>query len=132
MFTSILGEPTRSVRGAPIIISLSLGRFHHVLHTSLWILSTGSSIASAALLELSTMFAKQDNRLIFSYDADKLWIEPWGKNALRIRATQLNQMPSENWALERSSGPSAVIEIGEKASSLSNGELRPWLQPRAN
>ncbi|KAG9518478.1 glycoside hydrolase family 31 protein, partial [Aureobasidium melanogenum] len=70
------------------------------------------------------MFAKQDNRLIFSYDADKLWIEPWGKNALRIRATQLNQMPSENWALEGSSGPSAVIEIGEKASSLSNGDIK--------
>lgn len=70
------------------------------------------------------MFAKQDNRLIFSYDADKLWIEPWGKNALRIRATQLNQMPSENWALEGSSGPSAVIEIGEKSSSLTNGEIK--------
>ncbi|KAH0407745.1 hypothetical protein KCU90_g22651, partial [Aureobasidium melanogenum] len=53
------------------------------------------------------MFAKQDGRLIFSYDADKLWIEPWGKNALRIRATQLNHMPSENWALEGSPGPSA-------------------------
>jgi alpha-D-xyloside xylohydrolase len=70
------------------------------------------------------MFAKQDNRLVFSYDADKLWIEPWGKNALRIRATQLNQMPSENWALEESSGHDAVVEIGEKSSSLTNGEIK--------
>ncbi|THZ10896.1 hypothetical protein D6C95_00234 [Aureobasidium pullulans] len=70
------------------------------------------------------MFAKQDNRLIFSYDADKLWIEPWGKNALRIRATQLNQMPPENWALDEVSGSSALVEIGEKSSSLANGEIK--------
>ncbi|KAH0370648.1 hypothetical protein KCU84_g4472, partial [Aureobasidium melanogenum] len=70
------------------------------------------------------MFAKQDGRLIFSYDADKLWIEPWGKNALRIRATQLNHMPLENWALEESPGPSAVIQIGENSSSLTNGEIK--------
>ena len=70
------------------------------------------------------MFAKQDNRLIFSYDADKLWIEPWGKNALRIRATQLNQIPPENWALEEVSSSDAVIEISETSSSLTNGEIK--------
>lgn len=83
-----------------------------------------SSIASPDSVKQLTMFAKQENRLVFSYDADKLWVEPWGKNALRIRATQLNKMPSENWALEGSSGPDAQIEIGEKSSSLTNGEIK--------
>ena len=39
------------------------------------------------------------NKIIFHYDAETLWIEPWGKNGLRIRATKNNQMPEENWAL---------------------------------
>lgn len=38
-------------------------------------------------------------RLIFHYDAEELWIEPWGKNSLRIRATRNSHMPEEDWAL---------------------------------
>ena len=43
------------------------------------------------------MFTKQDHRLIFTYDAEKLWIEPWGENALRVRATKMPEMPAEDW-----------------------------------
>ena len=39
------------------------------------------------------MFRKENDKLIYHYDAEKLWIEPWGENALRIRATKDNIMP---------------------------------------
>jgi alpha-D-xyloside xylohydrolase len=31
-------------------------------------------------------FCVEGNRLIFGYDGEKLWVEPWGENSLRVRA----------------------------------------------
>ena len=45
------------------------------------------------------MLQIKDNKIIYHYDAEELWIEPWGKNSLRIRATKNSRMPEENWAL---------------------------------
>ncbi len=45
------------------------------------------------------MLEIRENKLVFHYDAEEVWIEPWGKNALRIRATKERQMPEEDWAL---------------------------------
>lgn len=43
---------------------------------------------------------KQDgNKLIYHFDAEELWIEPWGANALRVRATKMNRMPETEYAL---------------------------------
>ncbi len=39
------------------------------------------------------------NRLVREYDLEKLWIEPWGKNGLRVRATKHFQMEDQDWAL---------------------------------
>ncbi|KAF3914436.1 Alpha-glucosidase [Arthrobotrys entomopaga] len=46
------------------------------------------------------MFIKEQDRLVFRYDAEQLWVEPWGRNALRVRATQQNEMPLKDWALQ--------------------------------
>ncbi|KAL2161857.1 hypothetical protein VTH06DRAFT_7641 [Thermothelomyces fergusii] len=72
------------------------------------------------------MFSKQGNRLVYSYDAEKLWIEPWGANALRIRATQLSEMPSEDWALLPPPPEASPPEIAISADSatLTNGRIR--------
>lgn len=32
------------------------------------------------------MLKIEDGKLKFHYDAEELWIEPWGQNSLRIRA----------------------------------------------
>lgn len=74
------------------------------------------------------MFSQSANRLIYRYDAETLWIEPWGPNALRIRATKLNTMPSENWALEipLPSNISSTISISSdgKEASITNGNIK--------
>ena len=47
------------------------------------------------------MFRQEGNRIIFHYDAEELWVEPWGEDAVRVRATKQAIMPEKNWALIR-------------------------------
>ena len=70
------------------------------------------------------MFQKNENRLIYTYDAEKLWLEPWGENALRIRATKLAEMPAEDWALtEAVPLCPADIRIEDGTASIRNGSI---------
>ena len=73
------------------------------------------------------MFWKENNKLIFRYDAEELWIEPWGENALRIRATKNNIMPPEDWALMEMEKNDAQIEIGEEDASIINGKIKAFI-----
>lgn len=76
------------------------------------------------------MFSKQDNNtLVFRFDAEKLWVQPWGKNALRIRATHTASMPDEDWALteplsESSSSSSTKIDITDSEATLTHGDIQ--------
>jgi alpha-D-xyloside xylohydrolase len=70
------------------------------------------------------MLIREGNKLRFHYDAEELWIEPWGKNALRIRAAKNDKIPEENWALLETVPQDAVIEIKEDSASLQNGKIK--------
>lgn len=70
------------------------------------------------------MFFEEKNKLIYHYDAEELWIEPWGENALRIRATRDNMMPPEDWALLETERNDAQIKIGENGASIINGKIK--------
>ncbi|OMP88481.1 putative family 31 glucosidase ORF2 [Diplodia seriata] len=89
------------------------------------------------------MFAQEGDKLIFNYDAEKLWIEPWGPNALRVRATKNHQMPTENWALDIPPPPlpaRPTISIDKKTATggggggggatITNGKIQASLTPR--
>ncbi|MDL2206357.1 family 31 glucosidase [Eubacteriales bacterium OttesenSCG-928-N13] len=70
------------------------------------------------------------NRLVRKQDGEKLWIEPWGKNALRVRATFMAEMPEETWALLGEASADVKIEINEDGSaSVSNGNVTAMLSP---
>ena len=73
------------------------------------------------------MFTKQDQRLIYSYDAEKLWIEPWGENALRVRATKMPEMPMEDWALLNPDDTKVDISITPYGASIVNGKIKAEL-----
>jgi len=32
---------------------------------------------------MSSIFTKNQNRLVYHFDAETLWVESWGKNSLR-------------------------------------------------
>ncbi|KFY95964.1 hypothetical protein V498_02996 [Pseudogymnoascus sp. VKM F-4517 (FW-2822)] len=77
------------------------------------------------------MLSQQDNRLVFHYDAEELWIEPWGENSLRVRATKQRSMPTEGWALDVSpASPKAEITIGEAEASITNGKINATISKR--
>ena len=72
-----------------------------------------------------SVFQMDGNRLVFHYDAEKLWVEPWGDNSLRVRATKQAVMPPEDWALlkvEEKSPSQAVLE--EHQASITNGNIK--------
>lgn len=70
------------------------------------------------------MLRQEGNRIIFHYDAEELWIEPWGENAVRVRATKDAGMPEENWALLSPEEVPCRICLDEDGADLINGELK--------
>lgn len=80
------------------------------------------------------MIKQEHGRLIYHYDAEELWIEPWGKNAVRVRATKNAQMPLDDWALlpksenDLEEGEKEVrIRVTEAGGELINGKLKVFL-----
>ena len=72
-----------------------------------------------------TYFRQEKNTLKFHYDAEELWIEPWGKNSFRVRATKMAEMGSENWALEMPVEElTAEIKIEDNFAEIRNGKIR--------
>ena len=72
------------------------------------------------------MLRIENNKIIFHYDAEELWIEGWGESGLRVRATKNAQMPDENWVLDPSDRTDAETgqtkgrgSVTEKQNSLS-------------
>lgn len=73
------------------------------------------------------MLNKEDDRLVFKYDGEVVWIESWGPNAFRVRASKSQISSSEVHGL----GPSAPscskpeITIAEDGSAtIANGNIK--------
>lgn len=76
------------------------------------------------------MLYEKDNRLVFRYDAEELWIEAWGENAFRVRATKMNTMPIEDWALQKPIQSTAAISITEEEGKIVNGKIKATISKR--
>ena len=70
------------------------------------------------------MLKIENEKLIFHYDAEEVWIEPWGPNALRIRATKENQMPEADWALCARGTAESTAKYTEQGAEIVNGKIR--------
>ncbi|CAN8103514.1 unnamed protein product [Discula destructiva] len=71
------------------------------------------------------MFNQDSTRLIYTYDHETLIVEPWGPNALRVRATKCASMPTQDWALDEPV-PSLTpqINITPDQATITNGLVR--------
>ncbi|KAK9416752.1 hypothetical protein SUNI508_09450 [Seiridium unicorne] len=69
------------------------------------------------------MLFEEHGRLCYRYDAEQLWIEPWGDNAFRVRATKAHTMPSEDWALIQQPANKPEINVTKDAGSITNGKI---------
>src|SRR5690349_20251515 len=70
------------------------------------------------------MFFDDKTRLRYKYDAEELWIEPWGPNAFRVRATKAAVMPSQDWALQKLAEVTPEISITDESASIKNGNIK--------
>jgi alpha-D-xyloside xylohydrolase len=72
---------------------------------------------------------------VYRYDAEKLWIESWGENSLRVRSTKLAGMPgspgaggldsgaTEDWALLPPKDSAADIRVEKDFALIRNGKI---------
>lgn len=70
------------------------------------------------------MIYQENNRLVFQYDAEKLWIEPWGPNALRVRATKMAKMQEQDWSLLPGKEAECKIVIKDDGAEIVNGKIK--------
>lgn len=77
-------------------------------------------------------FWKENQSLIWKHQYETVCITPWGKNALRIRATKFPNFTEHNWALDEpilTSSTDVFIEINKDEStetsnaSITNGRF---------
>ena len=80
------------------------------------------------------MLFEEGGKLVFRYDDHLLWLEPWGENAFRIRATKLASMPSEDWALSEkpvdTSSKVTINTLENGEATISNGKLKATVSQR--
>ncbi len=72
------------------------------------------------------MFKQVGNKLLRRDDKELLCIEPWGKNALRVRATQLDRFQDDGIysALLEPAESRAEIRIDDQRAEIINGKIR--------
>ena len=73
---------------------------------------------------MDSVFRIEGKRLIRRYDAEELWVEPWGANSLRVRATELAVMQKEDWALLPQEASNVQISVVGQTASIQNGNIR--------
>lgn len=71
-----------------------------------------------------SVFSQKGNKLVYHYDAEELWIEPWGSNSFRIRACKMAEMPFEDWALLPQESCDVSITIQENSAEIINGKIK--------
>lgn len=69
------------------------------------------------------MFRAENNRLIREFDHERVWIEPWGENSLRVRASYAD-ITDDAWALLPVPAVTPEIRIEEQQATITNGKIK--------
>lgn len=72
-------------------------------------------------------FSQVQGGLLAEHQGERLFIEPWGKDSLRVRASRYAAFSGENWALEEAvpaEGKCAKVTIDQNDAAIENGRLR--------
>jgi alpha-D-xyloside xylohydrolase len=76
-------------------------------------------------------FIRNGNRLVWLFKEQTLWVEPWGKDSVRVRATTLAEMPVRDWSLLPPNKSSVKIYIEKKSARLVNGKLTATIDAKS-
>ena len=69
------------------------------------------------------MFESAGSRIIWRLKEQTLWVEPWGRDSIRVRATTLAEMPLRDWSLLAPKKAPVKIAIEKTSARLVNGKL---------
>lgn len=70
-----------------------------------------------------SVFTSDKRRLVWRWKEQTLWVEPWGRDCFRVRATVLPEMPSRDWSLLPPAKSAAKISIEKDCARIANGKL---------
>lgn len=73
------------------------------------------------------MFYQENNALMWRYGDENLRIEPWGRDALRVRATLTAWPADQDWALLPREETGCEICIDEAGASIRNGRMTAFI-----
>ena len=80
------------------------------------------------------MLFADGEKLVFRYDDHTLWVQPWGENAFRIRATKLASMPDQDWAFSEepveTSNKTSIKTPKDEAATIINGKIKAEVSRR--
>jgi len=76
-------------------------------------------------------FSRDGRRLLWRAKDQTLWVEPWGPDSIRVRATVLPEMPQRDWSLLPARESAAEIFIDHEMAVLVNGSLRATVDGRS-
>jgi alpha-D-xyloside xylohydrolase len=77
------------------------------------------------------MFEEDGPRLVWRLKEQTLWVEPWGRDSIRVRATVLPEMPLRDWSLLSSKKAPAKSKIEGIQASLMNGRLTATIDAKS-
>ncbi len=70
-------------------------------------------------------FEEKEGALYYRYRDERIIVEPWGENSLRVRASKLPEMPQELWALDgKPADANAKVTINEFSAEIVNGKIK--------
>ncbi len=70
------------------------------------------------------IITRAGNRLIREFDSETLWIEPWGANSFRVRATKNAHVKEElDWALLPQKEQAVQMSIAGQSATVTNGKI---------
>jgi alpha-D-xyloside xylohydrolase len=81
--------------------------------------------------ENQSSFQQAGSRLVWRFKEQILWLEPWGRDSLRVRATTLPEMPLRDWSLLPPEKTSARISIGKDCARVVNGRLTATIDAKS-
>lgn len=83
------------------------------------------------MAENHSYFQQTGTRLIWRLKDQTLWIEPWGNDSIRVRATVLSEMPQRDWSLLPPKKSPAKISLEPGEARLVNGKLTATVDARS-
>ena len=72
--------------------------------------------------------SKSGKRLIWTFNGEKLVVEPWGDNSFRVRSTMMGEIQDTDYALlpaKETKDP--VFKVSAQQGSITNGKIKAVL-----